>query len=135
MRGQPTPGMTGLRILLALSLPATAFAVADACDLFGQIEGEIGADAGDATVAGTTKKDWVGHSISATADLNGDGIADVVVSAHGDDTNGLNSGAVHVFYGPVNTGALDIGLADVSMFGPSFGVKACLLYTSPSPRD
>ncbi|MGC6515746.1 MAG: MopE-related protein, partial [Myxococcota bacterium] len=135
MRGQPTPGMTGMRILLALSLPATAFAVADACDLFGRIEGDIGADAGDVTVPGTTKKDWVGHSISATADLNGDGIADVVVSAHGDDTNGLNSGAVHVFYGPVNTGALDLALADVSMYGPSFGVKAGYAVSSAGDVD
>ncbi len=75
-----------------------------------------------------------GYSISAAGDVNGDGIADMIVSANGADTAaGAASGAVYVVFGTaaalpatLNLGALDgtngfriIGAAAGDQFGRS----------------
>ncbi len=42
--------------------------------------------------------DNFGSSIANIGDLNNDGISDIVVSAHNDDTGGTSSGAIHVLF-------------------------------------
>ena len=49
----------------------------------------IGANAGD----------WFGRSVSADVDINGDGLADILIGAPGDDTSGDNAGAAYIFLG------------------------------------
>jgi hypothetical protein len=72
----------------------------------------------DAVITGADAYDYAGWSVGAAGDLNGDGFADLFVSAHGDDANGSASGAVHLFFGPLR-GALSMAAADAVLQGAS----------------
>ena len=49
------------------------------------------------TLNGDSASDQLGRSVSGVGDVNGDGNADLIVAAPGDDNNGDKSGAVRVF--------------------------------------
>ncbi len=63
----------------------------------------IGAAAGDAA----------GSALAAIADLNGDGLAEILVGSPGSDAGGADSGAVHVVFGKATGTA--VSLADVAL--------------------
>ena len=42
---------------------------------------------------------WFGHAVASAGDVNGDGYADVIVSANGYDGEALNEGAAFVYHG------------------------------------
>jgi Putative metal-binding motif/FG-GAP repeat len=50
-------------------------------------------------------------------DLDGDGLADLLVGAQLEPTNGLDSGAVYVLYGPIASGSWSLELADAKLLG------------------
>ncbi|MFT7619062.1 MAG: hypothetical protein ACI97A_002710 [Planctomycetota bacterium] len=54
------------------------------------------------SIFGDSAGDEFGCSVSGAGDVNGDGFSDVVVGAHFDDNNGINSGSVRILDG--NTG-------------------------------
>ena len=71
-------------------------------------------------VAGNSDSDFLGFSVRALGDLNGDGIDDFGIT---DPTEGGFQGAGYIIFGSEE----GLGLPDETGF--------CLLYTSPSPRD
>ena len=50
-------------------------------------------------IQGENAGDRAGRSVSAAGDVNGDGIADLIVSANGNDSGGTDAGAAYVVFG------------------------------------
>ncbi len=63
------------------------------------LTGGVAGAVADAVLTGDSAGDRFGRSISAAGDVDGDGYADLVVSADFDDDGGDNAGAVFVFEG------------------------------------
>ena len=65
-------------------------------------------------IEGTNTYDWSGDSVSSAGDFNGDGFDDVIIGAHGAESNGVsNSGSTYIVFGK-ETGFSDtIRLADL----------------------
>ncbi len=90
---------------------------ADPCDGgAGPIAGAEGVDQDDFTVTSITARDAVGSAM-VVGDFNDDGVDDLAVGAPGDDTNGVEAGAVYLFWGPVSAPDLDAASADVILLG------------------
>ena len=76
--------------------------------------------AGGFTINGQTSGDNSGYSVSAAGDVNGDGLADLVIGAHkSDPAAGTDAGRSYVVFG--RTGITDINLADVASGTGSLG--------------
>ncbi|MBI3019263.1 MAG: FG-GAP repeat protein [Deltaproteobacteria bacterium] len=55
-------------------------------------------------------------------DFNGDGIADILVGAVGDDDGGTDAGAAYIFYGSTSlASSIDASLANVKLIGEDIG--------------
>ena len=54
-------------------------------------------------VAGAAANDYAGASVSGAGDVNGDGLADLIVGASGADANGEDAGASYILFGTTNT--------------------------------
>ena len=50
-------------------------------------------------IQGDTTKDYAGISVSSAGDINGDGFADIIVGATGNDSGGTDAGAAYVVFG------------------------------------
>ena len=51
--------------------------------------------------------------------MNNDGVDDIIVGARSNDTRGIQSGRVYLFYGPIS-GSLEATNADAIISGPAF---------------
>jgi hypothetical protein len=80
--------------------------------------GTLDADA-SVTITGSALGDAFGQGVAASADLDGDGREDVAVSRPGAELSGLNRGAVSVYLGLPDTGALGLTDADLTLTGDS----------------
>ncbi|MCK6521820.1 FG-GAP-like repeat-containing protein [Myxococcota bacterium] len=69
------------------------------------------------TVSGAALGDGLGEGVAASADLDGDGLEDVVVSRPGAELSGLNRGAVSVYLGLSEGGVLALEDADLTVIG------------------
>jgi hypothetical protein len=91
-------------------------------DLAGRVS--VAEDEQDLTLAGVKELDAFGNSVAA-GDVNGDGIADIVVGARGFDGPGADresAGAVFVFFGSSDlSGKFGIAEADFTVLGPDAG--------------
>lgn len=76
-----------------------------------------------ATLAGVSASDAVGTDLLDGADLDGDGLGDLVIGAAKAAGTGPESGAVYVVFGPVS-GALSLADADAALYGASPGDQA-----------
>ena len=113
------PRVSGLLVLALGLTTSTAWAVPDSCDLGeGQLVGVFDLSSQTDTVfGGADKNEALGFAI-AQGDFDGDGNTDIAMGAPGADINGTDSGAVAVFFGPLDpTGFLDVTLADVILLG------------------
>ena len=91
---------------------------------FGPVSGSLIATQANAIIFGENINDGFGRSVGAGHDINGDGIADVIVGA--DQLFGVGAGKAYVFYGPLNgnieaanAGAILTGETDRDLFGAS----------------
>ena len=85
------------------------------------LSGDTDLEDANTTLLGEGENDTAGWVVASAGDVNGDGRADVLVGAPRNDSTGNDSGAVYVFYGPVDTGNISLSAADVRLTGASPG--------------
>ena len=66
----------------------------------------VASGVGGFVLAGAADSDYAGASVSGAGDVNGDGLADLIVGAYGADANGEDSGRSYVVFGKADTAAL-----------------------------
>ena len=84
--------------------------------LIGAPSGTMSLADADAVIGGDNPKDFLGISVAAAGDVNGDGDADLVVGGSGEDGGGAEAGAAWLFFGPLG-GTLAASDAEVALIG------------------
>src|SRR5262249_28472230 len=84
-----------------------------------------GLDLKDATalLVAEAAGDLAGQSVAGAGDVDGDGLADLLVGAYGNDAGGTDAGTTYLLSGPVG-GEVDLGDATARMLGEVAGDKA-----------
>ena len=77
----------------------------------------------DATFLAEAGADYAGRALDGAGDVDGDGLADVLIGADGNAGGGTNAGAAYLFFGEV-TGDHSLAAADVKLVGESNGDRA-----------
>jgi flagellin-like hook-associated protein FlgL len=96
----------------------------------GKVElSDIEAGIGGFVINGVSAGDSAGEGVSGGGDINGDGLADLIVGALHDDPNGDSSGAAFVVFGKTGTTAIDLsnvesGIGGFVINGASAGDQA-----------
>ena len=84
---------------------------------------------------GSDSNSRFGETLGPAGDVNNDGIPDAIIGARLDESGGSNTGSARVFSGADGSLLHELfGDSPSDNFGLTVGT-ACLLYTSPSPRD
>jgi len=90
-------------------------------DVSSTLTGLVDLEDSPTKLTGTESGQQSGWSVTSVGDVNGDGEEDVAVSAPFSDANGNDSGAVYLFYGPVETGDVELSDADATLVGENEG--------------
>jgi len=77
----------------------------------------LGVSEADAMFTGKAADDNAGLSVSDAGDVNGDGFADILVGAEGNDDAGTNAGKAYLILGAVTPTSLDLEDADTIYTG------------------
>jgi hypothetical protein len=77
----------------------------------GPLSGLVSAVNADAILVGEEDGDKAGYAVDGAGDVNGDGYADLLVGAYGNDDGGSLAGKVYLVYGPVS-GTVFLASAD-----------------------
>ena len=83
----------------------------------GPATGAFDLDTASTILVGEGADDQAGRSVGG-ADLNGDGLGDLLIGAYSEDTAATNAGAAYVVHGP-SSGVVDLSTADVIIRGDS----------------
>jgi surface antigen len=78
-------------------------------------------------IDGTSTAGWAGEAVSGAGDVNGDGLADVIVGSRGTDFKGEESGSAYVVFGKKNSATVDLaalGGHGFSIYGAGAGDQA-----------
>jgi hypothetical protein len=86
---------------------------------YGPFTGNIDAADADAIISAEAFGDNLGFSVASAGDVNNDGFDDLIIGARSNDTRGIQSGRVYLFYGPVS-GSLAAIDADAIISGADF---------------
>lgn len=65
-------------------------------------------------ISGEAANDYVGKTVAAAGDINGDGIQDFIVSASGIDPNGSSSGGAYVVFGRLSGFPAELNLSTLN---------------------
>lgn len=84
--------------------------------LLGVPSGTVSVSDADATFTGAAASDYFGCSVAGPGDIDGDGYADLLVGASGEDTSASAAGAAYLWYGPA-AGTESATAADASFTG------------------
>jgi len=106
-------------VLSGVCLSTQAMAVEDSCDGFGYPIGEFDYSQSDAVYGVSTTSRYAGRSMSANGDINGDGLADLIIGVPGGVTNGAQSGEIAIYFGPLTDGTFDLSMPDATINGAS----------------
>jgi hypothetical protein len=68
----------------------------------------VAAGSGGFSINGQTNGDFSGRSVSSAGDINGDGLADLIIGAPYADPNGWTSGSTYVVFGKTDTSAIEL---------------------------
>ncbi len=83
--------------------------------------GATSVDAADTTILGVAESDVLGLWVANAADMDGDGVSDVVVAATHAEGSAADSGVVYAFSGPLPSGTISASTADATILGPAGG--------------
>ncbi|ACD91296.1 FG-GAP repeat protein [Chlorobium limicola DSM 245] len=72
----------------------------------------IAAGIGGFAITGQAAHDWSGYSVSSAGDVNGDGLADLIVGAQENDAGGTGAGRSYVVFG--KTGGAEVDLDGIA---------------------
>ena len=78
---------------------------------------EVAEGIGGFAINGENNWDFSGCSVDAAGDVNGDGLADLIVGAHGSSANGVESGRSYVVFGQRGTTAINLSVVAVGNGG------------------
>ncbi len=84
--------------------------------VLGPVSGELGLGQADARILGEAAGDLAGYAVAGAGDVDGDNLADLLVGAMGESSNGEESGAAYLLLGPL-TGGLSLADAHVKVLG------------------
>ena len=73
-------------------------------------------DDADLYLTGEGKFDYAGGAVAPAGDVNGDGYADFLVGAAGEDSGGANAGAAYLIFGAASFGSSSMSLGDAAGF-------------------
>lgn len=68
--------------------------------VYGPSSGAVTLERADAMLLGRQPGDRAGNSVSADADVDGDGRSDLLIGAYADDSSAINAGAAYLVLGP-----------------------------------
>ncbi|MBF0104215.1 MAG: FG-GAP repeat protein [Deltaproteobacteria bacterium] len=83
--------------------------------IYGPYTDDIGLSEADYTFTGAATNNDAGDVVTSAGDFNCDGYDDLAISATTNDNGGINAGEVYVVFGPLSTGSMNLGSANVTI--------------------